>query len=206
MITNTKNISKSYAFVSFGVTEKTPHLFMLKIREAIESILNKDMTSIIHVHKFVLGGLEKGKVGESYSVKKKEAMTAVELSNDGEINRMYAMGIKNFSISSLQYIFVNHINRETDMITDNWKRCRAIVKANNINQHTYQGLDTYSDKGKVNFNIYIAVLSNNMQRLGNFIKKEKETESSINPSLSHLYSRKYTQKSNLYQKNSGLLI
>jgi hypothetical protein len=46
----------------------------------------------------------------------------------------------------------------------------------NINQLTYHGLDKCCDKGKVNFDKYVslAVLSYNLHRLGNLIKKEKE--------------------------------
>ena len=44
----------------------------------------------------------------------------------------------------------------------------------NINQLTYHGLDTCCDKGKINFDTYVslAVLSYNLHRLGNLIKKE----------------------------------
>ncbi len=46
----------------------------------------------------------------------------------------------------------------------------------NINQLTYHGLDKCCDKGKINFDKYVslAVLSYNLHRLGNLIKKEKE--------------------------------
>jgi hypothetical protein len=45
----------------------------------------------------------------------------------------------------------------------------------NINQLTYHGLDTRCDKGKINFDKYVslAVLSYNLHRLGNLIKKER---------------------------------
>lgn len=48
----------------------------------------------------------------------------------------------------------------------------------NINQLTYHGLDKCFDKGKTNFDKYVslAVLSYNLQKLGNLIKKEKEKQ------------------------------
>ncbi len=48
----------------------------------------------------------------------------------------------------------------------------------NINQLTYHGLDKCRDKGKTNFDKYVslAVLSYNLHRLGNLIKKEREKE------------------------------
>ncbi|WP_158841845.1 IS1595 family transposase [Polaribacter sp. L3A8] len=134
MSTSTKSLSASYVAVRFSVTEKTARLFMLKIREAMESSGNSPMTGIVHVDEFVLGGREKDKVGRSYNAKKKKAITAVELTQDGKVKRMYAMRIEDFSASSLQYIFVNHISLEAKVITDKWRGYRPIAKAYNITQ------------------------------------------------------------------------
>ena len=65
---------------------------------------------------------------------KKKVITAVELTEDGKVKRMYTMRIKDFSASSLQYIFVNHISREAKVITDKWRGYRPIAKAYNITQ------------------------------------------------------------------------
>ena len=134
MSTSTKSLSASYVAVRFSITEKTARLFMLKIREAMESSGNNPMTGIVHVDEFVLGGKEKGKVGRSYNAKKKKAITAVELTNDGKVKRMYAMRIEDFSASSLQYIFVNHISRKAKVITDKWRGYRPIAKQYDITQ------------------------------------------------------------------------
>ncbi len=50
--------------------------------------------------KRVLGGCEKGQVGRSYKAKK--TITAVELTDDGKVKRMYAMRIEDFSARFLQ--------------------------------------------------------------------------------------------------------
>ena len=134
MSTSTKSLSASYVAVRFSVTEKTARLFMLKIREAMQSSGNSPMTGIVHVDEFVLGGQEKDKVGRSYNAKKKKAITAIELTDDGKVKRMYAMKIEDFSARSLQYIFVNHISREAKVITDKWRGYRPIAKAYNITQ------------------------------------------------------------------------
>ncbi len=134
MSTSTKSLSASYLEVRFSITEKTARLFMLKIREAMQSSGNNLMTAIVHVDEFVLGGKEKEKVGKSYIAKKKKAITAVELTQEGKVKRMYAMRIEDFSASSLQYIFVNHISREAKVITDKWRGYRPIAKAYNITQ------------------------------------------------------------------------
>jgi hypothetical protein len=120
--------------VRYGVTEKTARLFMLKVREAMGSSGNNPMDGDVHVDEFVLGGRDKGKTGRSYDSKKKKAVTAVQLTKDGKVKRMYAMKIDDFSAQSLQYIFVNHISRKAKVTTDKWKGYRPISKAYNITQ------------------------------------------------------------------------
>ncbi len=95
--TSTKSLSASYMGVRYGVTEKTARLFMPKVREAMESSRNHPMDGVVHVDGFVLGGKEKGKIGRSYNTKKKKAVTAVQLTEDGKVKRMYAMRIEDFS-------------------------------------------------------------------------------------------------------------
>ena len=134
MGTSTKNISASYAAVRFGITEKTARLFMHKVREAMQSSGDYPMNGNVHVDEFVLGGREKEQVGRSYKAKKKKAITAVELTDDGKVKRMYAMRIEDFSARSLQDIFVNHISREAKITTDKWRGYRPITKAYDITQ------------------------------------------------------------------------
>jgi len=134
MATTTKSLSASYMGVRFGVTEKTARLFMHKVREAMSSSRNHPMDGAVHVDEFVLGGYEEGKVGRSYDAKKKKAITAVQLTDEGKVKRMYAMRIDDFSARSLQYIFVNHISREAKVVTDDWKGYRPIAKAYDIKQ------------------------------------------------------------------------
>lgn len=134
MATSTKGLSASYMGVRYGVTEKTARLFMLKVREAMESSGNHPMDGTVHVDEFVLGGFEKGKIGRSYDAKKKKAVTAVQLTPEGKVRRMYAMRIEDFSARSLQYIFINNISREAKVTTDKWKGYRPIAKAYDINQ------------------------------------------------------------------------
>ena len=134
MGTSTKSLSASYMGVRYGVTEKTARLWMHKVREAMESSGNNPMQGDVHVDEFVLGGRKKGKIGRSYKGKKKKAITAVELTEEGKVKRMYAMRIEDFSARSLQYIFVNHISRDAKITTDKWRGYRPIAKAYNITQ------------------------------------------------------------------------
>lgn len=134
MGTSTKSLSASYMGVRYGVTEKTARLWMHKVREAMESSRDYPMDGNVHVDEFVIGGREKDKVGRSYKARKKKAITAVELTKEGKVKRMYAMRIEDFSARSLQYIFVNHISRDARVTTDKWRGYRPISKAYNIKQ------------------------------------------------------------------------
>ncbi|GAA4107276.1 hypothetical protein GCM10022393_02440 [Aquimarina addita] len=134
MATSTKSLSASYMGTRYGVTEKTARLFMLKVREAMESSGNHPMDGKVHVDEFVLGGVEQGKIGRSYKAKKKKAITAVQLTKEGKVKRMYAMRIEDFSARSLQYIFVNNISRSAHVTTDKWRGYRPIAKAYDITQ------------------------------------------------------------------------
>ena len=134
MATSTKSLSASYMGVRYGVTEKTARLFMLKVREAMSSSNNNPMDGNVHVDEFVIGGKEQGKVGRSYNSKKKKAINAVQLTDDGKVKRMYAMKIEDFSAQSLQYIFVNHINRDAKVTTDKWRGYKPIAKAYDVTQ------------------------------------------------------------------------
>lgn len=98
MATSTKSLSASYMGVRYGITEKTARFFMLKVREAMGSSKNHPMDGNVHVDEFVLGGVEKGKIGRSYNGKKKKAITAVQLTEHGKVKRMYAIRI--FSLSN----------------------------------------------------------------------------------------------------------
>lgn len=95
---------------------------------------NNPMNGDVHVDEFVLGGRDEGKIGRSYESKKKKAVTAVQLTEDGKIKRMYAMKIECFSAQSLQHIFVNHISREAKVTNNKWRGYRPISKAYGITQ------------------------------------------------------------------------
>jgi len=95
---------------------------------------NQPMDGEVHVDEFVLGGKDEGKTGRSYDGKKEKAVTAVQLTQDSKVKRMYAMKIDDFSARSLQYIFVNHISREAQVTSDKWRGYRPITKAYDTTQ------------------------------------------------------------------------
>lgn len=134
MSTTTKSLSASYMGVRYGVTEKTARLFMHKIREAMKSSENHTMDGNVHVDEFVIGGREKGKVGRSYHTKKKKVVTAIELTDQGKIKRMYASKIKGFSFKELEKMFDKHIDENAKITTDKWRGYRPLFDHYNITQ------------------------------------------------------------------------
>ena len=140
MATTTKSLSATQMGVRYGITEKTARLSMLKVREAMASGENHPMDGNVQVDEFVLGGYEQNKIGRSYDVRKKKAVTAVGFTDGGKVKRMYALNIKDFSARSLQYIFIKHIGRDAKVTTDGWKGYGPIAKAYDIKQ-------VESDKG-----------------------------------------------------------
>ena len=134
MSTTTKSLSANYVAERFSVTEKTARLFMHKVREAMKSSGNKLIKGKVHIDEFVIGGKEKGVIGRSYDSKKKKVACAVELTDEGKVKRMYAMGIDNYSAKELSKLFVAHISPEAEVTTDLWKGYRPLMKKYNIKQ------------------------------------------------------------------------
>ncbi len=134
MATTTKSLSASYMAVRYTVTERTARLFMHKVREAMKSSEDYPMDGQVHVDEFVLGGKEEGKVGRSYDSKKKKAVTAIQLTKEGKLRRMYVMVINDFSAKSLSPIFEKHIDKNAKVTTDLWKGYRPIAQHYDINQ------------------------------------------------------------------------
>jgi hypothetical protein len=145
MSTTTKSLSAKYMAERVGVTEYTARMFMHKVRESMKSSKSQPMVEQVEVDEFVVGGTEEGKVGRSYDSKKKKAITALELTPEGKVKRMYIKQIGNFSAKELLPMFEDHISKEADIITDLWRGYRPIAKDYNIEQIP-------SDSGK-NFQI-----------------------------------------------------
>lgn len=134
MSTTTKSLSASYMCERIGVTEKTARLFMHKVREAMKSSGKNPMDGNVHVDEFVVGGKEEGAVGRSYHSKKKKAVCAVELTDDGKVKRMYSMKIDNYSSKELKRLFEAHISTEASVTTDCWRGYRPLKKDYTIEQ------------------------------------------------------------------------
>jgi len=134
MSTTTKSLSASQMGVRYGVRESTARLFMHKVREAMKSSQSTPMDGTVHIDEFVVGGKEDDKPGRSYDSKKKKSICAVQLTDEGKVKRFYALRIKDFSSKSLSTIFDKHISFQAQVVTDQWKGYRPLMKDYHIEQ------------------------------------------------------------------------
>ncbi len=134
MATTSKGFSALQIAQRFGIRENTARMFMQKIRVAMKSIEKYPMTGIVHVDEFVVGGYEESKSGRSYDSKKKKAICAVELTDDGKVKRFYVFKIDDYSSKSLKKMFAKHIDKQAKVTTDKWKGYNPIAKEYNITQ------------------------------------------------------------------------
>lgn len=128
MSATTKDMSASQMSVRYGIAENTARLFMHKVREAMKSDENDEMTGTVYVDEFTVGGKKENKQGRSYDTKKKKVICAVEVT--GKVKRFYAEKIKDFSAKSLRGIFDKYIDKSANVITDQWKGYRPIKDFN----------------------------------------------------------------------------
>ena len=61
---------------------------MLNVREAMSSSGNNLMDVDIYVDKFVLGGRDQGKIGESYDGKNNKVVIGIQLRADDKVKRV----------------------------------------------------------------------------------------------------------------------
>lgn len=141
MVNSTKSMSAKQIAVRYGITRKTAWLFMHKIRKAMKSSEQDPMDGNVQVDEFTVGGKEEGKQGRSYSTKKKKIIASVELTEKGNIKRVYALKINDYSSKSLGKLFEKHISTDANIDTDKWKGYRPLMKEYNITQ-------SLSDKGQ----------------------------------------------------------
>ena len=97
-------MSASQISKRYGITRKTTCLFMHKIRKVMKSSEQYPMVGNIQVDEFTVGGKEVGKPGKSYKSNKKKIVASVELIQTGDIKRVYALKINDYSSKSLKII------------------------------------------------------------------------------------------------------
>jgi transposase-like protein len=136
----------------YGVNQKTADLIRRKIQHAMNTDNAPLMRGIIHVDEFFVGGTQKRKFGRSQSDKKK-AVIAIEILENNKIGRAYAMSIENFGANELYKVFEKHIDREANVVTDEWQAYTSLMPL-------YQKLiRKRSEKGKAFPQMHITILN-----------------------------------------------
>ena len=134
MSATTKGLSSSQMGRRLGIKRQTAWFFMQKVRAGMKSKKGSPMKGKVVVDEFVSGGKEKDNPGRSYDSKKKKVVCAVELTDEGKVKRMYAKRIKDFSAKSLKMIFDDHIAKDAEIVTDEWKGYAVLAKEFKIEQ------------------------------------------------------------------------
>lgn len=150
VVNSTKSLSVKQTAVRYGFPRKTAWLFMHKIRKVMKSNEQDPLDGEVHVDEFSVGGKEEGKQGRSYNTKKKKVVTAVELTEKGNIKRVYSLKIEDYSSKSLSKIFSKHISSKANVFTDKWKGYHPLMADYKITQND-------SDNGKSMPQIHIVI-------------------------------------------------
>jgi transposase-like protein len=88
--------------------------------------LYNPMAGIVPVGEFVIGGMEKGKVGRGYNSQKKKIVCSVELTDNGKVKSVYALKINNYSSKEFATIFEQLISEQANVLTDQWSGYRSL--------------------------------------------------------------------------------
>ncbi len=139
MVNSSKGLSASQVAKRYEITRKTAWIFMHKVRRAMKSSESYPLTGIVQVDEFAVGGKEEGKQGRSFQTNKKKVISAVELTDEGKIRRMYSLRINDYKSKSLKRIFEKHISTQAQIFTDKWKGYLPLKSEYNITQHKSMG-------------------------------------------------------------------
>lgn len=138
--TKKKGMSSLELSHEFELRQKTCWEFKWKVQQAMQSTERYPITGTVCVDECFIGGQEEGKRGRSKG-KKKLVIVAVELVGGG-MGRAYARVIQDASSSSFLPFFKAHIDKDTQVITDEWTGYIPLKKE-------YSKLEQVkSDKGK----------------------------------------------------------
>lgn len=124
--TKKKGMSSLELSNEFELRQKTCWSFKQKVQETMKSSLKSQLTGIVHVDEFVIGGPEEGKKGRSKGLKKLIVL-AIEILEDG-VGRAYAETIEHSSAKELGAFLIKYVSKDAEIVTDKWRGYTPLKK------------------------------------------------------------------------------
>ena len=119
--TKKKGMSSLELSEEFELRQKTCRKFKWKIQQAMASSKRFPLTGEVHVDEFLIGEYEESKQGRSSDSKKRVVVIALEILDQNQVGRAYAQVIDHASAKEFRPFFNAHINKESKVVTDEWK-------------------------------------------------------------------------------------
>jgi len=128
--TKKKGMSSEELSEEFELRQKTCWEFKWKVQQAMQSSGQYPLSGTVHVDEFYIGGEEEGGKRGRGKGKKRLVIVALEIVRE-EFGRGYAAVIKNASSESFKPFFEKHIDKDAEIVTDEWsgyKPLKAMYK------------------------------------------------------------------------------
>lgn len=142
MVCTKKGISSHELSRQLSLRQKTCWLFQSKVLSAMKSEGQHLLEGHIEVDEFFVGGPEEGKRGRGNTVKK-QVVIAIQTQGIG-INRCYAKVVESGHSNELGGFFVERIQPDAHIKTDNWTGYKPLKKS-------YKNLVQVNSEKGVNF-------------------------------------------------------
>jgi len=117
--TKKKGMSSEELSEEFELRQMTCWEFKWKVQQAMQSSGQYPLKGIVHVDEFYVGGEEEGGKRGRGKGNKRLVIVALEIVKGG-FGRAYAATIKDASSASFKPFFEKHIDKNADVVTDEW--------------------------------------------------------------------------------------
>lgn len=124
--TKKKGMSTLELSREFGLRQKTCWNFKNKIQQAMKSSKQYKLAGEVFVDEFLIGEKEENKRGRSRG-KKRLVVVALEKVQEG-VGRAYAKVIEASSSNEFKPFFIDYINKEAKVTTDEWNGYKPLIK------------------------------------------------------------------------------
>lgn len=165
--TKKKGMSSLELSEEYEFRQKTCWEFKWEIQQAMKSFGNHPLTGTVYVDEFYVGG-EEEVFGRSLNTKKKLAIVALEVLDNGGVGRAYGQFIDDASAASFRPFFDKYVSREAKVVTDEWNGYKPLMDKYCIEQRK-------SENGKSfpQMHIHIMNVKGWLRRIHHHCSKER---------------------------------